>query len=271
VEWQSSSLLLPAAFLAAILLLALIVLIRRRTDGKGSTILLMGASDGGKTAILTSLLLGEVPPTHTSMRANASSVAFDDPKKPLRIIDVPGHPRLRGQFEEYLGDTRAIVFVVDASTIARNAFAVADHLHVVLNAITSIPKSQTQPSLLILAHKTDLVTATSASTTSQIAITRVRTVLERELDKRAQAQKKTVGIERMGDEGKEIELGGLDCINTNGFRFSDWEAGQIDFAGSFVRVTRNDFEEEAHLGMDEKAQQEDTLQELRDWVNQIVR
>ena len=42
------------------------------------------------------------------------------------IIDVPGHPRLRDQFQEHMVDTKAIAFVVDSSTVSRNAPVVAE-------------------------------------------------------------------------------------------------------------------------------------------------
>ena len=37
-----------------------------------------------------------------------------------------GHPRIRNQFQEHLATTKAIAFVVDASTISRNGPAVAE-------------------------------------------------------------------------------------------------------------------------------------------------
>jgi signal recognition particle receptor subunit beta len=64
-------------------------------------------------------------PTQTSMQINVSSVSLS-PKKAFRVIDVPGHPRLRGQFVEHLSNAKAIAFVVDANTISRNAPAVAE-------------------------------------------------------------------------------------------------------------------------------------------------
>lgn len=41
-------------------------------------------------------------------------------------MDVPGHPRIRDQFREHLADTKAIVFVVDASNVSRNGPIVAE-------------------------------------------------------------------------------------------------------------------------------------------------
>lgn len=53
----------------------------------------------------------------------------DDPKaKPLMLVDIPGHPRIRAQFVDVLSRAKGIVFVVDTSTIARNGAAVAEYV-----------------------------------------------------------------------------------------------------------------------------------------------
>ena len=43
-------------------------------------------------------------------------------------MDVPGHPRIREQFREHLTDAKAVVFVVDASTVSRNGPIVAEYV-----------------------------------------------------------------------------------------------------------------------------------------------
>lgn len=102
----------------------------------------------------------------------------------------------------------------------------------------SLPPSQPPPALLILAHKCDLLTTTATSGPSdQLAVNRVRTVLERELEKR-RSQAGGMGIESLGGEGDGSELGGLECSGSSGgtFRFSEWEGGEIVFLGSSVTV-----------------------------------
>ena len=66
-------------------------------------------------------------PTHTSLQTNVSPLQLSATKGSfLRLIDIPGHPRLRDDFKEHVTDAKALVFVVDASTIARNAAFVAE-------------------------------------------------------------------------------------------------------------------------------------------------
>lgn len=103
--------------------------------------------------------------------------------------------------------------------------------------MTSLPPSHTPPSLLILAHKFDLLKTTSSVAPDANAITRVKNVLERELEKRRVSQSGGVGVEGLGEEGDQSEMGGLDRgSGTKGdFRFEDWEGGDITFIGSCLR------------------------------------
>lgn len=119
------------------------ILTRRRTSARGDAVLLVGPLDAGKTAILSTvrmlvpdiratidgnrclkLAYKQTLPSHTSMQSNSAVVPLA--QKTLRIIDIPGHPRIRDQFREHMQDARGIVFVVDASTVARAGPAVAE-------------------------------------------------------------------------------------------------------------------------------------------------
>jgi signal recognition particle receptor subunit beta len=98
--------------------------------------------------------------------------------------------------------------------------------------LTSLPPSQTAPALLIAAHKADLIKATTGGQSpSQLAINRVRSVLERELERRRVAQAGGVSVE---GTGSEEALGGLDCAPGQPFRFADWEGGVVAFLGSWT-------------------------------------
>jgi signal recognition particle receptor subunit beta len=91
--------------------------------------------------------------------------------------------------------------------------------------------------LLILAHKVDLLKSTSSVAPDANAISRVKNVLERELEKRRASQSGGVGVEGLGEEGGQSEMGGLDrASGTKGdFRFEDWEGGDITFIASSLR------------------------------------
>jgi signal recognition particle receptor subunit beta len=130
------------------------------------TVLLVGPSDAGKTALfaqvrckpsytsyltphrpadtphhshrvidyktLTCQLSQNVyPPTHTSVQSSTATVPLaspDEPSvtKPVQLVDLPGHPRLRDEIHASLPDASAVVFVVDIAAVVRNAAAVAE-------------------------------------------------------------------------------------------------------------------------------------------------
>ncbi|EKM55187.1 uncharacterized protein PHACADRAFT_255640 [Phanerochaete carnosa HHB-10118-sp] len=260
VSVMNSQYLLFGSLSLAVLILSLLFLARKKAQSRGNSLLLVGASDGGKTAILSTLLYKQTLPTHTSMQTNMANISLPPSNKALRIIDVPGHPRIRDQFREYMSDAKAVAFVVDASTISRNGAAVADHLHQVLHTLTSLPPSQVPPAFTIVAHKCDLLKASTNATSEQLAINRVRTILERELDKRKASHAGGVGMESLGAEGEEgAELGGLECSG-NEFKFAEWEGGEVAFIGTSVAVGK------AAVVDGEKR---DGLSDFRDWLVEL--
>lgn len=103
---------------------------------------------------------------------------------------------------------------------------------------------------------------TSSGSPTDIAVLRVRTILERELEKRREAQSSGIGIEGLGAEGERSDMGGLDCSGPGGiFKFANWEGGEIDFAGTWVNV--------GELKDEEKGANVDGLASLRSWLDQL--
>ncbi|KAG5644037.1 hypothetical protein DXG03_009189 [Asterophora parasitica] len=253
------------SFIVALLIVTIIVFsTKRRSKARGNALLVVGPPDAGKTAILSKLVYGQSLQTHTSLQVNSSVVELSTPSKNVRVVDIPGHPRIRDQFREHLDDAKAIAFVVDASTISRNGATVAEHLHNILHTLTSLPPSHALPSVTILAHKSDLLSTGSQANASaeSLAINRVKSVLERELEKRRASQSGGVGVEGLGAEGEKSEMGGLDCNGPAGsaFRFSDWEGGEISFVGTSAKVSK--------AAEDPEKEAEDGLAALRDWLDE---
>jgi len=132
----------------------------------------------------------------------------------------------------------------------------------------SIPPSQSAPALIVIAHKSDLIASTTSSSNTpadQLAINRVRTILERELEKRRQSQAGGMGIESLGggEEGN-TEVSGLECSGAGGgvFRFSDWEGGEVMFLGTSISRT-------GEKAQDEKAGDIGGLEGLRQWLSDL--
>ena len=133
------------------------------------------------------------------------------------------------------------------------------YLHQILHSFMSIPPSQSVPALIILAHKSDLLASTTSSSNTpadQLAVNRVRTILERELEKRRQSQAGGMGIESLGGgEGDNAEVSGLECSGVAGsvFGFSDWEGGEVTFLGT--SISRTEKEKASSIGGLEGLQQ----------------
>jgi len=174
--------------------------------------------------------------------------------------------------------------------------------------------------LVLVAHKSDLINvgtmaaagtsyaaAVSGSATEkkspsqpqsqtkgEIAVNRVRSILERELTKRASDLRNSVSIEGLGSDQPSSSLGdqgvidsssgltGLECVSgaagvKEGFKFTNWEYGEVDFVSSWVEVSRQEFDnedtsgdtgaEEKGMGMGAK-DGEDGLAEVKGWLNQ---
>ncbi|THU85639.1 hypothetical protein K435DRAFT_685178 [Dendrothele bispora CBS 962.96] len=255
----SSQTLILASLLAAVLVVALLVLFtRRKSQSRGNSLVLVGVPDSGKTALFTSLVYNQTVPTHTSLQTNSSIVPRSAPKQPFGLIDIPGHPRIREQFKEFVPDAKALVFVVDANTVSRNGSVVAEHLHSVMNAIVSLPPSHTLPTLIVLAHKADLVrTASTSFDPISFAVNRVQTVLERELEKRRASQSGGMGVESMGGEDEKTDIGGLECSGPDStFKFENWDGGEVLFIGTSIK--------ELKTSQDSK----DGLFALQDWIEE---
>jgi signal recognition particle receptor subunit beta len=126
----------------------------------------------------------------------------------------------------------------------------------VLHTLVALPPSQKPPALAIVAHKADLLKApVGGAPASQLAVARVRTVLERELERRRTARAGGIGVE--GTDAETEELGGLDGATP--FRFADWEGGAVDILGTSVTAGAS--------ADDEKA--EDGLAPLREWLEGV--
>ncbi|PVG01513.1 hypothetical protein CPB86DRAFT_781302 [Serendipita vermifera] len=271
------------SFLLALVVIAAIVFFRNRKSKTGSVILLVGPSDGGKTAVFSSLIYNQAPPTLTSLQENTAFFRSPSPfhRKPFQVVDIPGHPRIRGQFANYFQDgskgksaargVKAVVFVCDAAALTRNAGAVAEHLHLVMHAISNLPPSQPQPPLLVFANKADLL-PTPATTgaaggvkpkipNKALAISRTTTVLERELEKRRLNELKSgpAVLSDIGDEHGEDDdtVGGLDVTEGDTFRFEKWDGGVIEVRSGWVDVQRTTPSAAGHELSDEGSENEE--------------
>jgi len=98
---------------------------------KGDSVLLMGPCDSGKTTLFLQLRDGALrTSTVASMQPNEASIRLRSDKtrssRPVHLVDIPGHPRLRRDFDRYVSSARGVVFLVDSVDFMPNKSATAE-------------------------------------------------------------------------------------------------------------------------------------------------
>ncbi|XP_022966901.1 signal recognition particle receptor subunit beta-like [Cucurbita maxima] len=147
-----------------LLLTTLLLLFTRLFKGrKSNTVVLSGLSGSGKTVLFYQLRDGSSHQgTATSMEPNEgtfvlhSEIPKKDKLKPVHLIDVPGHSRLRAKLDDFLPQAAGVVFVVDALDLLPNCRAASEYLYDILTNASVVKK---KIPVLILCNKTDKVTA----------------------------------------------------------------------------------------------------------------
>ncbi|PKI83412.1 hypothetical protein MVES1_002851 [Malassezia vespertilionis] len=86
-------------------------------------VVLLGVGEAGKTSVFLYKTLGVAPQTAISQRVNTGDLPACDRVAAIRLVDVPGHARLRNAVHTQLDNVDAIVFCVDASVASRGSAA----------------------------------------------------------------------------------------------------------------------------------------------------
>ncbi|CAN4094923.1 unnamed protein product [Withania somnifera] len=154
---------LYAAVGVILVTIVLFLLIRIFKHTTCNTILLTGLSGSGKSFLFYQLRDGSAHQgTVTSMQPNEGSFILYSQtdkrvkKRPVHIVDIPGHSRLHPKLDEYLPQAAGIVFVVDSVAFLPNCRPAAEYLYDILTKATVIKKKSP---VLLLCNKVDKVTA----------------------------------------------------------------------------------------------------------------
>uniref|UniRef100_A0A1B6EHE8 Signal recognition particle receptor subunit beta n=1 Tax=Cuerna arida TaxID=1464854 RepID=A0A1B6EHE8_9HEMI len=157
------------AVIAVVITILLFVLWQRRQNARRG-VLILGLCDAGKTLVFSRLLYNRHILTHTSIRENCGELIVNSGY--LRVIDIPGHERVRFKFfDQYKSIARGIIFVVDATTIQKEIRDAAELLYTILTD-AAIVSAATR--VLVLCNKQDQTLAKG----SQV----VKSLLEKELN-----------------------------------------------------------------------------------------
>ncbi|XP_051164410.1 signal recognition particle receptor subunit beta [Leptopilina boulardi] len=223
------------AVFCVILTLFLVTLWRRRKSA-GNSILITGLSDAGKTILFSRLLDSKLISTYTSVKENTGDIVINNHS--LRIVDIPGHERLRYKyFDKYKSSARALVYVIDAVTLQKDIRDVAEFLYSLLSIINinrHIP-------ILILCNKQDQTMAKGWRV--------IKTLLEKEIN-----------LLRLT---KSSQLESIDDSSSNAF------LGKIGIDFEFIHLNMNvQFAECCAFNKDSDSIAD--IQELNMWLKKII-
>ncbi|KAK0085671.1 hypothetical protein PV325_004617 [Microctonus aethiopoides] len=156
------------AIFAVILTIVLFALWQRRKS-TGRCVLITGLCDSGKTLLYARLLHSKFIETYTSAKENIGDIEVKD--RSLKIVDIPGHERLRYKFfDKYKSNTRAVIYMIDSVNIQKDISDVAEYLYILLS--DSLMKSNIP--VLILCNKQDQTMAKGCGV--------IKSLLEKEIN-----------------------------------------------------------------------------------------
>ncbi|XP_066359447.1 uncharacterized protein [Miscanthus floridulus] len=193
-------------------------------SSKSNTIVLSGLSGSGKTTIFYQLRDGSSHQgTVTSMEENNDTFVLHSEQeskgkvKPVHVVDVPGHSRLKPKLDEVLPKAAGVVFVVDAQDFFSSMQAAAEYLYDILTKATVVKK---KVPVLIFCNKTDKVTAHS------------KEFIKKQLEKEINKLRESRNAISSADISDEVQLG----VPGEAFNFSQCQNKVAVAEGAGLRM-----------------------------------
>lgn len=201
--------ILIAIFIVLLTIAAFFLWKRRRGARRG--VLLMGLSDCGKTLIFSRILHSRFVHTFTSVKENVGD--FLTNKDALKLIDIPGHERVRVKFfDQYKNTARGIVYVVDSVTLQKDIRDVAEFLY---NLLTDPVVVSNCPSFLVVCNKQDQTMAKGSIVIKKLLekeLNTLRTTKSSQLESISESGERTIFL---GKESKDFEFEHLGPIHVD--------------------------------------------------------
>lgn len=191
-----------------------IVLLLIRSSKSGDSVLLLGLCDSGKTSLFGQLTVGKDLRTQTSIKENRGKISTSATKngKPWKLIDVPGHERVRNKYFHNNKDTaRGILFLIDSVNFPREIRDVAECMY---DLLANRTMQKNKVSVMVACNKQDVATAKSDKV--------IKSQLEKELNKLRQTRSAALlGIDDnsssrnafIGKQGKDFEFSHVNPIH----------------------------------------------------------
>jgi len=189
-------------------------------------------------------------------------------QKKIHVIDIPGNLRIRQRdFNTNKSSAKAIIFVIDSTTIKEESKDVSDYIYDILREKTF--RQQRLP-LLILCNKQDL-------NNDNETIQSIRQLLENELTMKRKTRASSVAVHQGKNNEANDDIG---RIGKDTFEFNDIKDIQIEFVDgsalgsekkSFAKhYDDNDDAEDIDSGGDDTDADSGTnLNKVYDWIEKI--
>nr|SVE70650.1 EOG090X0C7N [Daphnia similis] len=188
-------------------------------------ICLVGLCESGKTLIFSQLIYKKAVESFTSMKENIGVLDIAN-KGTLKLVDIPGHERVRQRFfDSYKNTARGIVFVLDSFSVNKDIRDVAEYLYTILSDPVV---SSNKPQVLILCNKQDHPLAKGPQV--------IQSVLEKEMNVLRNTQTNQLEAVAEGGNRKSFYLG----QEGKNFEFADIRSLRVEFAASSAQT--EDFE-----------------------------
>jgi len=207
-------------------ILTIVILACRGGSNKRRGVLLVGLCDSGKTLIFSRLVHKKFFQTYTSTKENGGIYELHGDKTgTLKLVDLPGHERLRPTYlEQYKTLARGIIFVIDSLTFQKEIRDVAQFIY---SLLTDKVISNNATPILIACNKQDQALAKGVK------------VIQAQLEKEMNALRVTQGaalesITGSGNNNTFLGKKGKD------FQFSDCKPLKIDFVECSAKGKKSD-------------------------------
>lgn len=207
---------IAVALIVGLITLVIFIFVWRRGRVSRRGICLVGLCESGKTLIFSQLIYKKAIESFTSMKENVGVLNIEN-KAPLKVIDVPGHERVRQRFfDTYKSTARGIVFVLDSFGLNKDIRDVAEYLYTVLSDPVI---SSNRPQVLILCNKQDHALAKGPQV--------IQSMLEKEMNLLRNTQTNQLEAVAEGGNKKSTYLG----HEGKNFEFADLSL-RVEFAAS---------------------------------------
>jgi len=244
-------LVLLAIILVSSIIFLKLFLANKKSIKNNKSILFCGTKDSGKTTLLARVVNAKVDvslKTQTSQlnnihpwkgtTKNNNKNTSEDQSTTFKLIDIPGHERIRTkELEKCISDTKALIFVIDAEKVRDDIRDSAEFLVNILSNPILYPKisSACQLNVLIICNKQDCAMAKSSNAIKKMLENEIEILKEIE---GKSSTKSSAQLKATSQLDNDADVTSVDVQKSNikeiffsqkKFKFEELEKFQVDF------------------------------------------